>query len=171
MNSTGLSAWVWEVASDAQEVHHLLCASDAYIATTKTPAPHRNRSTTENRVRSGSVHLLRHDGEAVAMFTLTWEPPFAEGIASFPLARKAAYLSRLAVCPDWLERSELVGVQCLRKAAELATAAGADALRSEANPDLEKVRTLLALFGFVEYQADRSTDGRRRVYLQKDLCH
>jgi|SRR5215203_3227382 len=157
----------WEVSNNAEEVHALLCASDAYHATHAVPAPMRNMETTRRRVQEGSVHILRLGTEAVAMFTLTWDAPFAEGTVFFPPACKPAYIGRLAVKPDCLEGDSIIGAQCLRRAVELATSAGADAIRSEANPDLTRMRTLLRLFGFEEYGLTQSEDGRRRVYLQK----
>jgi hypothetical protein len=103
------------------------------------------------------------------MFTLTWEPPFEEDIAMFPAARNPAYIGRLAVSPEWLAQGSIVSMKCLRKAIELARHAGADAIRSEANPDLARIRTLLDLLGFREYGSARSEDGRGRVYLQRSL--
>lgn len=161
--------WVWEVSTNVEEVHTLLCACDAYTATREALAPVRNIETTRLRVRQGSVHVVRFGAEAVAMFTLTWDAPFAEGSVIFPPARKPAYIGRLAIKPEWQVRSSIVGAQCLRKSVELAESAGADALRSEANPDLTRVRTLLHLFGFKEYGRTQSEDGRRRIYLQKTL--
>jgi GNAT superfamily N-acetyltransferase len=161
--------WSWELSADAEEVHALLCASDAYHATPGSPAPLRSLETTRRRVGAGSVHLLRRGSEAVAMFTLTWDPPFEGGGALFPPARKPAYLGRLAVHPDWLARGSIVGAQCLRRAVEVATRGGADVLRSEANPDLTQVRALLGMFGFQEHGRSRAEDGRPRVYLQKAL--
>lgn len=162
-------SWSWEVAADAGLVHELLCACDRHTAVPAAPAPVRNLETTERRVREGAVHLLRHAGEPVATFTLTWSPPFTADPSVFPPARKPAYLGRLAVQPAWLERGTLAGVQCLRRAAEVARAGGADVLRSEANPDLRAVRALLDMFGFVEHGAAQDPDGRRRVYLQQVL--
>ncbi|WP_437854459.1 hypothetical protein [Sorangium sp. So ce363] len=159
----------WEVASNAEEVHALLCASDAHHATPENPAPARRLETTRRRVQAGSVHLLRQGAEAIAMFTLTWEPPFEADLAIFPPAGKPAYLSRLVVHPAGLARGSLAGARCLRRAVELATAGGADVLRSEANPDLTQVRALLGMFGFEEHGRAQSEDGRRRVYLQKVL--
>lgn len=161
-------SWFWEISTHSEEVHTLLCACDAYTATDKAPAPVRNIETTWQRVHAGSVHVLRHDNESIAMFTLTWEPPFTGDLTIFPAALKPAYLGRLAVKPEWLINGSLVGVQCLRKAIELAKNERADAIRSEANPDLTRVRTLLHLFGFQEY-GQNAEGGRRRVYLQKTV--
>jgi len=121
-------------------------------------------------VRSGSVHLLRHEGRPAAMFTLTWEPPFDASATTFPPARKPIYMGRLAVAPEWLANGSLVGVRCVRRAIEIAEQAGADALRSEANPDLARVRALLDALGFEECAAFQSADGRRAVHLQKTLA-
>lgn len=161
--------WSWEVATDATTVHELLCACDRHTAVPAAPAPVRNPETTRARVREGAVHLLRHGGQAVATFTLTWSPPFTADPSVFPPARKPAYLGRLAVHPAWLEGGTLAGVQCLRRAGEVARAGGADVLRSEANPDLRSIRALLDLLGFVEHGSAQDPDGRRRVYLQQVL--
>lgn len=161
--------WSWEIGSDAEEIHELLCASDRYSATPDAPAPQRKLATTEARIRSGGVHVLRKGSEAVAAFTLTWEQPFTQDISIFPSAHKAAYISRLAVRPEQLSEGEMLGMRCLRKAVELAETAGADALRSEANPDLLGVFTLLRKHGFEEHFRTRDADGTRRAYLQKNL--
>lgn len=162
--------WTWEISTDADEVHSLLCASDAYHATQNVPPPERSIATTRRRVQEGSVHLLRFEGAAVATFTLTWDAPFEADLSVFPKARKPAYLGRLAVMPAWLQNGSLAGARCLRKACELAASSGADALRSEANPDLYRVREMLHLFGFEEYGRASSKDGRRQVHLQKTLA-
>lgn len=162
-------SWMWEVSTNVEEVHKLLCTSDAYTANAKAPAPIRNSETTRRRVHEGSVHVLRFEDEPVAMFTLTWDAPFAADPKVFPFARKPAYIGRLAVQAEWQEKGSIVGAQCLRKAIELAKSLASDAIRSEANPDLTRVRALLELFGFKEYGQAQSEDGRRRVYLQKDL--
>jgi len=78
-------------------------------------------------------------------------------------------MTRLAVEPQWLLQGPLIGARCVRKAIEIASSAGADAIRAEANPDLGDVRTLLDLFGFEQYGAANSAGGFRRVYLQKSL--
>jgi hypothetical protein len=94
----------WEVGNDVEEIHALLCASDAHHANDRSPAPSRNIETTRERARTGAVHVFRHDGEAIAMFTLTQTAPFAEPTSSFPAARQPTYLSRLVVAPHWLAR-------------------------------------------------------------------
>ncbi|HEU0297874.1 MAG TPA: hypothetical protein VFR37_00425 [Longimicrobium sp.] len=162
--------WSWEVAGDPDEVHALICACDAFTATARAPAPVRSPESTRRRVDERAVHLLRHGPRAVATFTLTPYPPFDADLSLFPPARRPAYLGRLAVMPERLATGELLGPRCLRRAVELAAAAGCDALRSEANPDLEGVRAMLHLFGFQEYGQAQAQDGRRRVYLQKTLA-
>ena len=169
MDVDGLISSRWETSANPDEVHALLCACDSYTATPGTQAPLRNIETTKRHVSVGAVHVLRFRNEAVAMFTLTWEAPFSEDPPVFPPARKPLYISRLAVKPEWLAKGSLVGVQCLRRAVELAESLGADVLRSEANPDLTRVRTLLQFLGFVEHAQKESADGRRSVYLQKTL--
>ncbi|EST26303.1 hypothetical protein N566_24160 [Streptomycetaceae bacterium MP113-05] len=138
----------WEDAADAVEVHTLLEACDAHQAdATGTPRPVRRRETTVALVDGRHVRLLREDGRAVGMFTLTTrlraeEPP------GQPHADRPAYLSRLAVAPDLLAAGSPVGVRCVREAIRLAGSLGADALRAEANPDLRGTRAMLASLGF-----------------------
>jgi hypothetical protein len=159
----------WKTATNAEEIHALLCACDAYTATPVAPPPTRSRETTVRRVTEGVVQVLRCNSFAVATFTLTRDPPFVEPSYHYPPARAPMYVGRLAVHPDWLRRGGLVGAQSLRRAIELATSAGADVLRSEANPDLTATRALLHQFGFKEYGGATDGTGRRRVYLQKEL--
>jgi hypothetical protein len=163
--------WSWETASSAVEVHDLLCACDEYQAMAYgIPAPRRSVESSRRRVHSGSVQLLRVDRDPVAMFTLSWEPTFDADLSIFPAAERPAYLARLAVAPEWLRSGSLAGAQCLRRAIALASSQGADALRSEANPDLLGPRTLLDLLGFVECgQGRRPETGLRRVYLQRAI--
>lgn len=161
--------WEWEIASSADEVHNLLLASDAAAATAELPAPRRNPEATRALVQAGRVHLLRKDGRAAAMFTLTTEPPFALEVAGYPMAEKALYLQRLAVDPDTAAMEPLAGLRALRMAIQTATDAGADVLRSEANPDLGRVFVMLSGHGFVPHRSILGDDGRRRVYLQKAL--
>ncbi|MFC4585730.1 galactose mutarotase [Sphaerisporangium corydalis] len=161
----------WEVGTDPRELHDLLVACDAYQAErTGTPVPARVIETTESRVRSGAVHLLRRGTEAVAMFTLTDRPPFDPAGLDLPEGGRLMYLSRLAVKPELLEQGSLVGVQCVRKAIELARGLGADALHAEANPDLTGTRALLAHLGFEQHGPVHSDGtGRRYVHLRKPL--
>ncbi|MGW2280438.1 hypothetical protein [Streptomyces sp. NPDC001770] len=162
---------VWETATDPAEVHALLTACDAAEARRSgTAAPARRELTTERLVREGAVHLLRGEtGAAGAMFTLTSAPRFQEP-TDYPHASRPTYLSRLAVAPALSATGTLVGVRAVRKAVELATALGADALRSEANPDLVRTRALLDQLGFVQHgPVHRAETGRRYVHLQKTL--
>lgn len=159
----------WEIAADADEVHALLCASDAAQATPEAPAPQRRMERTRRRVESDAVHLLRLDGAAAAMLTLTPEPPFGDDLGPFPPLRRPAYLSRLAVEPVVLRREPLVGARCVRRAIDLATAEGADGMRSEANPDFVRVLRLLTFAGFEQQGPIRSDGRRRRVGLQRPL--
>ncbi|MEV8093591.1 hypothetical protein [Kitasatospora sp. NPDC085879] len=162
---------VWERAGDAAEVHALLRACDAHQAERSgTAAPDRSLATTEALVRLGAVHLLRSDGRAVAMFTLTTAPRPEPATDDYPPASNPVYLSRLAVAPDLLADGTLMGVRCVRKAVQLAGGTGADALRAEANPDLVNTRAMLADLGFEQHgpvHADET--GRRYVRLQRTL--
>lgn len=118
---------------------------------------------------SGSVHLFRDGGVAAAMFTLTWNPPFSPVPASFPRVRRAAYLQRLAVRPDRVADTALLGPMCVRKALEEAVGLRAQALRAEANPDLTRVVRLLELLGFRRHGPVLDDGRRRRIHLQHDL--
>lgn len=161
----------WETATDPNQVHNLITASDSFHAATYgLGAPTRSRESTEGLVRAGAVQVLRCGPELVATFTITDRPPFAQDVSIFPVARRPLYLQRLAVEPHWLARTPLVGMRCLRRAVSYAAALGADALRSEANPDLEATAKLLAAVGFVRYGPVSSGGELRRVYLQLDIA-
>jgi GNAT superfamily N-acetyltransferase len=168
-NLNGGAALRWEAATDADEIHALLCASDQSVATLQAPAPQRNRDTTRRLVRAGATQVLRGDGGAIASFNLLDAPPFDESYGHFPPARRPLYLGRLAVRPE--STDSLVGAQCVRRAIELARAAGADALRAETNPDLVRMIGLLRAFGFVEYGGMADPDGRRRSCLQLSFAN
>jgi GNAT superfamily N-acetyltransferase len=161
--------FIWESARDAEEIHALLCASDAFVATPEAPPPKRNRATTQRLIDEGATQVLRHDGRAVASINLLWTPPFEMGQAQFPPAARPAFLARLAVDPEWAKRGSILGAQCIRRAMDLALERGADAIRCEANPDLTRTRAMLGLFGFSEHGAAQDPDGRRRVYLHLAL--
>jgi hypothetical protein len=165
------AGWDWERAADPQQVHGLLCASDAFqAARSGTPVPARRIDTTERHVRAGAVYLLRYKGEPAAMFTLTSVPPFDLSTTDFPPADSPVHLQRLAVRPDLVITGSLVGARCVRKAIEVGVTGGADVLRSEANPDLPGTRTLLHEFGFRQYGPEHAdATGRRWVHLQRDL--
>ena len=160
----------WEIAGDAEEVHALLLRCDAYQATaTSTPVPARNRATTQRRVESGQVHLLRHDGRAVGAVTVSADPPFElpAFMAATPTAR---YVSRLSVDPKELARGSLVGVQCLRRAVEVAARDRAEVLRSQANPDLRSTWQLLSLLGFEQRGPVSDAGYARHAFLEKRLA-
>ncbi len=160
----------WELAADAAEVHGLLLASDAEQALRYgIPAPRRNAATTEGRVTAGEVSLLRIDGAAAGAFTLSADPPFEVSRGTFPPAAHAMYLSRLCVAPAQLRAGSLVGVRCLREAIAAAARAGADALRSQANPDFTDVLAMLQLHGFRQHGPVAAQGHLRSVNLQKDL--
>ncbi|ARF59206.1 hypothetical protein B1H19_03025 [Streptomyces gilvosporeus] len=145
-----------------------MCRCDVHTARRYgTPVPQRDPQTTTRRVRTCCVHALRRSAGLAAMFTLTWQPPFAQDAAVFPAAQKPGYLSRLAVAPELLSQGTLLGARCVRRALEVAAEAGADVLRCEANPDLTATLELLLRLGF--RQAGSTLDdgaGVRRVHLQ-----
>jgi hypothetical protein len=161
----------WEQGSDVEAIHSLLLASDAQMAAEYgLPVPTRRIATTERCVEEGAVHVLRSETGIVAMFTLTWNPPFGQDLVDlFPPQDRPAYLQRLARAASAAAQDPLLGAQCLRRAIERANIAGADALRCEANPDLLRTRTLYELFGFRRYGPVQGANGLRRIYLEKSL--
>lgn len=163
-------SWRWTIAEDADSIHRLLCESDAHTATSGAPAPLRNPASTRAYVDMGAVHVLWAGPEIAASITVTWTAPFARGLSSFPHARRPAYITRLAVAPRWVACDSLLGARCLRHAAEVAAAAGADALRAEANPLLDAVR-LLRMTGFIECARGQDEDGRSWCVLYKPLIN
>jgi ribosomal protein S18 acetylase RimI-like enzyme len=162
--------WTWEVGTDWAEVHELLCASDAHQAARNgLTAPERKADTTRRWVRAGAVHVLRHGTEAVGSFTLSAQPPHGLDPAAHPPAERPLYLQRLAVAPA--HAGSIVGMRCLRRAVELAAETGADALRCEANPDLQATRRMLDMLGFEQHGPVLAESGVRRVRLQKAIGH
>lgn len=160
----------WTTATDPDEVHDLLLASDRYVADRYgLPVPRRNAHSTRHLVDEGLVHMLRVDGAAAAVFTLTATPAFDVDLAIFPPAVRPAYLRRLAVRPERFADGELYGPACVRRAMEVAAAQGADALRAETNPDLVGVVRLLEAFGFERYGPVRTEGWMRQTYLACDL--
>ncbi|MEH1016307.1 hypothetical protein V6U90_24780 [Micromonospora sp. CPCC 206060] len=166
--------WTWERATDVDEVHDLLCASDTHVTGRYgSPVPVRRRESTDRLVSAGEVRLLRRNGRAAATFTLTTRAPFSPAWEReiYPPARRAVYLMRLSVRPDLQTDGSLIGLRCVRKAIEVAADTGADVLRSETNPDLTATLQMLFTVGFTQYGPILSDEGdrRRRIYLQKDL--
>lgn len=159
----------WSVADDVEEVHQLLCESDAAQALARAPVPVRRIETTRRLIAERSIQILRREDRAIAMITLAWRSPFPMDLWRFPPARNPAYMSRLAARPSALAEEPLLGLQCVRRAVELARTGGADAVRCEANPDLARVTAMLGLLGFVQCGAPLTDGGRRRVHLQKSL--
>ncbi|MEU6173859.1 hypothetical protein ABZ832_18285 [Streptantibioticus parmotrematis] len=160
----------WAIASEADEVHELLCASDAFVAETYgTPLPRRNRESTEGLVSAEAVHILRQEGVAAGMFTLTWKPSFTTETDFFPHTDKPIYMQRLAVLPDRVTGGELTGLMCVRRAMEVALEYGATAIRAETNPDLVNTVRLIKQFGFEQHGPVLAHGGVRRIYLQNDL--
>jgi len=158
--------WAWEVAGNAAEVHALLEASDL-AHRENGPVPQRNWTATQKLVESGCVHLLRCQGSPAAMFTITESPPFDTRGAGFEPARTPRYLQRLAVDPVLVGRlGPFPAMSAIRKLMEVASRQGADAVRSEANPDIVQVVRLLTAMGFRERARSVGPEGRPRVYLE-----
>jgi hypothetical protein len=170
VGQTGQQSFRWEIATDPDEVHALLMASDAEQAERYAlPRPRRNFTTTVKRVEAGMVHLARLGEQPAGAFTMSTDPPFEMPPGGFPMARRPLYLSRLCVAPEQLRNGSLVGVRCLRAAIAAASTAGADALRSQANPDLTDVLTMLRLHGFRQCGPVLAAGPLRVVNLQRDL--
>ncbi|TQJ37048.1 GNAT family N-acetyltransferase [Streptomyces sp. SLBN-115] len=163
-------ALVWRWADSAEEVHALLRASDAHTAEQYgLRVPERRIDRSSQLVARRAVHVLCHGKTAVAMFTLTRQPPSSRHQDVFPLARAPMFLQRLAVHPDWSPRDATLGLRCVRRACETARAAGADVLRAETNPDLCRSLDLLTGLGFVPHGTVETDGWMRRVYLQRRL--
>ncbi|MEO3890694.1 hypothetical protein [Nonomuraea sp. B5E05] len=162
--------WTWHVARDPRRVHALLRDCDAHQAARwGSPVPVRRIARTEQLVAEGAVHLLLAGDQIAGSFTLTWPRPGAGTGGGYPPARHPGHLSRLCVEPGLIDAGRLVGVQCVRKAIELAVTAGADALRAEANPDLADTLALLRGLGFKQHGQVESDGPRRWVRIQKPL--
>lgn len=163
--------WRWDRGGEVAEAHVLLCASDAFqAAATGTPVPRRSPTTTAAHLDAGHTWLPRHDGVAVATFTLTATPPCDLSATGFPAASRPRYPQRLAVLPDVVASGSLAGLRCLRKAVDVAEGDGADVLRAEANPDLADTLELLRLSRFRQCgDVHRDGSGRRWVYPRNDL--
>lgn len=163
MNDRG--DWHWRVATDAPMVHALLEASDRRSATAEAPPPQRNPARTAALVEAGAVQLLTIDGQAAAMITLVTYPPFEMDGLAYPPAEAPLYMQRLSVDGWAADRfGALPGLATLRRALEVAEARGADALRSEINPDLVDVRDMLHALGFS--QVDERPGNPARAYME-----
>jgi len=158
----------WEIASDADEVHRLLLASDA-AASGGGPVPDRRIEGTRRRLADGVVHLLRIDGRAAAMVTVTPAPPFDLADTEYANLPGALYMQRLAVDPDLAADYPHLGMRAVRHALDIAVRADAPALRAEANPDLTRVLALLLAHGFEPVGARRGPPDRPRIYLELGL--
>jgi ribosomal protein S18 acetylase RimI-like enzyme len=153
----------WHTARDAQTVHALVEESDRAAALrTGTPAPHRRTAATRHLVEQGSVRLGTVDGFPVATVTVGAMPSFDADAGRLPYSRTPWYMQRLAVRPGFPD--PFLGLRAIRHAIERATAAGADALRAEANPDLSDVLALLTTLGFVRHATMDTAP--RRTWLQ-----
>ncbi|MEU6259174.1 hypothetical protein [Streptomyces sp. NPDC047043] len=153
----------WQTARDAQTVQSLVEESDRAAALrTGTPAPRRRTAATRHLVKQGSVRLGTVDGVPVATVTVGATPSFDAAVGGLSYARVAWYMQRLAVRPGIAD--PFLGLHAVRHAIECATAAGADALRAEANPDLSDVLALLTTLGFVRHATADTVP--RRTWLQ-----
>ena len=157
---------VWSVADDADVIHRLIEASDRRAAERSgTTPPARRTASTRGLVSKGFVHLGVLDGRPAVTVTVSDNPPFDPGESGLPSADEPRYMQRLAVDPDVPDK--LLGFHAVRHAIEVATAAGADVLRSEANPDLEDVLRMLTALGFARFATHEGP--ARRTYLQREL--
>lgn len=157
----------WQIADDPQVIHHLIETSDQRAATISgTTSPKRQLEATRWLVSNGLVHVGLSSGHAAATVTVNPTPPFDLELADLPHAGAPLYMQRLAVDPDAPDK--LLGLQAIRYAIKIATAAGADALRAEANPDLTNVLRMLTSTGFDRFRTDES-GAARRTFLQRAL--
>lgn len=157
----------WTVADDASVIHELIEASDRRAARSSgTKPPTRRPASTEWLVTRGFTHLGRLDGRAAVTVTVSDVPPYDPEETDLPPATDPRYMQRLAVHPDAAD--PLLGFHAVRHAIAVATAAGADVLRAEANPDIADVLRMLTTLGFVRFGTDDSGPARR-TYLQRDL--
>ena len=162
----------WELAADADLVHKLLLQSDQQHArATRTRAPTRSEASTASHVAAGYVRLQMSGDEILGMFTLSRIPTFDPSRSVLPDALDPMYLQRLVVVTNPVTTADpLVGLRCVRRAIDEAAASGADALRSEANPDLSRSYSLLLACGLNPFgQVDERSDGLRIVRLHMDL--
>jgi hypothetical protein len=159
---------VWKVADEPATVHRLIEASDlrASKRTGKAP-PQRRMESTQGLVASGFVHLGLLDGRPAVTVTVGDVPPFDLAESGLPPAADPRYMQRLAVDPD-VPGTFLLGFHAGRHAIAVATAAGADALRAETNPDYGDVVRMLTALGFEPYRTDDSGP-RRRIFLQRPI--
>ena len=158
---------VWSVADDASVIHRLIEASDKGAAERSgTTAPARRMESTRGLVSKGFVHLGVLDGRPAVTVTVGDVPPFDPDETGMPPAAAPRYMQRLAVEPDVPDK--LLGFHAVRHAIAVATAAGADVLRSEANPDLEDVLRMLTALGFERFRTNEEGPARR-TYMQRAL--
>ncbi|MFE4857462.1 hypothetical protein [Streptomyces sp. NPDC056670] len=157
----------WQIARDPLCVHRLIEESDRAAALrSATPVPRRRLESTRALVGRGLVHLGTQDGVPVVTVTVGAVPSFDTREAGLPDAEHPWYLQRLALAPHGPE--PLLGVRAARHAAALATAAGADALRAEANPGITDVLGVLTALGFTRH-ATVTTGTLHRTFLQLAL--
>lgn len=157
----------WAIATDEGIVHALIEASDRAAAERSGGiAPRRRRESTRYLVSRGVVHLGTAEAVPVVTVTVGPDPSFSPEQLPLPPAERPWCMQRLAVHPRCPE--PLAGVQAVRYAIEVASAAGADALRAEANPDLADVLRVLTALGFTRYHTDDSAPAPR-TYLQLAL--
>ncbi|MER5521323.1 hypothetical protein [Streptomyces sp. NPDC002763] len=157
----------WHVAQDPLTVHRLVEESDRAAALRSgTPAPRRRPESTRALVERRLVHFGMRDGVPVVTVTVGPTPSFDTREAGLPEAAHPWYMQRLALAtgsPD-----PLLGVRAVRHATTLATTAGSDALRAEANPDIPDVLGMLATLGFIRH-GTVTAGALRRTFLQLAL--
>jgi hypothetical protein len=158
---------IWRAADNPDVVHRLIEASDrSAAARARIGVPKRSLETTRRLVSAGFVHLGLLGGEPVVTVTVGPVASFNPAETSLPEAPNPWYMQRLAVVPE--SPDPLAGFHAVRHALQCARAAGAGALRAEANPDLVAVLRMLTAVGFTRYGTDESGP-LRRTFLQLSL--
>lgn len=163
------AVWFWEVARDADEVHSLLCASDAHQALPGMSVPQRNPATTQRHIHNHNVHAIRHTTTLVGCFTLTAQPPYGMDLSVFGDTGLAAYLQRLSIHPKWIAQNPLLGMRCVRHAAVVARQRAAASLRAEINPDIGGTHKMMRMLGFQQRGEVSGQAGRRKLCLELPL--
>ncbi|MFI5907243.1 hypothetical protein [Dactylosporangium sp. NPDC051541] len=159
---------VWRVADDPAVVHRIIEASDRRASQRSGKEPPKRRiESTRALVAAGLVHVGHLNARPSVTVTVGETAPFDVAESGLPAAEHPRYMQRLAVDPD-ADGALLLGFHAGRHAVAVATAAGADALRAETNPDYNDVVRMLAALGFEPYRTDDSGP-QRRIYLQRPI--
>lgn len=159
--------YVWQMASNVDEIHCFLEKSDQFNSSEQFPAPQRNIEISRRTIAQQLVYVLRYGQDLAGMFTLSPFPLFEADLTIFSPTEKPAYMARLAIKNDSNDRAYL-GIQCVRKAIVIAKELNYEYLRCEANPDFTAVVKMLMLLGF-EKCGNIISGEFRKIHLQKKI--